>query len=92
MRSLTILTGFLVLWLAWPAAAQQGGRRPAAEIVLVPGEASAVPTKQGVAYANGGVIDVAQPNPTTVVMTHERANGHQLPGDHQARPGIQVPR
>jgi hypothetical protein len=39
------------------------------ELVLVPGEASAVPYRKGVSFANGGVIDVAQPNPTTLVVT-----------------------
>lgn len=67
MRTLTILTGFLVLWLALPAEAQEA--RPPAEIIVAPGEATAVPTKNGVAFANGGIIDVAQPNPTTVVVT-----------------------
>jgi hypothetical protein len=61
----TILAGLLVLGLAWPALAQE----PILQIVLTPGQASAVPSKSGVAYANGGIIDVAQPNPTTVVIT-----------------------
>jgi hypothetical protein len=39
------------------------------ELVLEPGEASARPHKQGVAYANGGVLAVNQPNPTTLVVT-----------------------
>src|SRR5262249_16062762 len=30
---------------------------------------SAIPSKAGVSYANGGIIDVAQPNPTTLVIT-----------------------
>jgi hypothetical protein len=63
---MTIVTGFLLLWPALPALAQE---RLPAEIVLAPGEATAVPAKQGVAFANGGVIDVAQPNPATVVVT-----------------------
>ncbi len=43
--------------------------RPPVEFILTPGEARATPYKKGVAYANGGVIDVAQPNPTTLVVT-----------------------
>jgi hypothetical protein len=56
----------LLLWPALPAMAQE---RLPAEIILSPGEATAVPTKAGVAFANGGVIDVAQPNLATVVVT-----------------------
>jgi len=56
-----------------PVAMDEGGApapgRPAVEIVLIPGEASAVPFRKGVSYANGGIIDVAQPNPTTLVIT-----------------------
>jgi hypothetical protein len=43
--------------------------RPPLELVLLPGAAHAVPLRKGVAYANGGIIDVAQPNPTTIVVT-----------------------
>src|SRR5262249_30351988 len=39
------------------------------EIVLLPGEATAVPSKQGVAFVNGGIINVSQPNPTTLVVS-----------------------
>jgi hypothetical protein len=39
------------------------------EFIITPGEASAVPIKKGLAWANGGVIDVAQPNPTTLTIT-----------------------
>ena len=65
MRMRTILAGLLVLGLAWPALAQE----PILQIVLTPGQASAVPSKSGVAYANGGIIDVARPDPTTIVAT-----------------------
>jgi len=50
-----------------PAPAEDVG--PPVEVILVPGEASAVPDKKYVAYANGGVINVEQPNPTTIVVT-----------------------
>lgn len=43
--------------------------RPPVEIILVPGEAQAIPFKRGVSYANGGVIVVTQPDPTTLVVT-----------------------
>jgi hypothetical protein len=43
--------------------------RPPIEIVMTPGEANGVPYKKGVSWANGGIIDVAQPNPTTIVVT-----------------------
>jgi hypothetical protein len=64
----TLLTGCAFLALAWPAHAQDAGRS-LVEFVLQPGEAHAVPAKTGVAYANGGVIDVAQPNASTLVVT-----------------------
>src|SRR5262245_45469436 len=70
MKTLSmLLTGFALLALAWPAHAQDGGPRPAVELVVLPGEASAVPYKRGVSYANGGIIDVTQPTPTTIVVT-----------------------
>jgi hypothetical protein len=43
--------------------------RPPVELILMPGEASANPYRKGVSYANGGVISVSQPNPTTLVIT-----------------------
>jgi hypothetical protein len=52
-----------------PAPAEPPAKLIAPELILVPGEASAVPHKKGIAYANGGIIDVAQPNPTTIVVT-----------------------
>jgi len=60
--------GLLLLGLALPVHAQDAAR-PAVEFVVAAGEAQAVPWKQGVSWANGGVIDVAQPNPTTLVIT-----------------------
>lgn len=42
--------------------------RPPMELILEPGQASAVPFRKGVSYANGGVIDISQPNPTTIVI------------------------
>lgn len=45
------------------------GDRPPLELVILPGEAAATPYRKAVAYANGGIIDVAQPNPTTLVVT-----------------------
>ena len=72
MNAKSLLASFFLLGLAWPAFSQESaatGPRPPVEIVLTPGEASAVPFKKGVAYVNGGVIDVQQPNPTTVVVT-----------------------
>ena len=71
MRSMTLAAGLLALGLAVPATAQEAspGPRPPVEFVVAPGEASAVPTKRGVSWANGGVIDVAQPSPTTLVVT-----------------------
>src|ERR1700689_2675442 len=42
---------------------------PPVELILVPGEASAVPARKGVALADGAIIDVEQPNPTTLVVT-----------------------
>jgi hypothetical protein len=65
-----LLTGCALLALAWPARAQEAAApRPPVEFIIQPGEASAVPFKRGVSHANGGVIDVAQPNPTTLVIT-----------------------
>lgn len=53
-----------------PSPADEGiSGRPPLELVVVPGEASAVPARKGVSFANGGIIDVAQPNPTTIVVT-----------------------
>lgn len=69
MKARMLLTGLLVCLPVLPAAAQDAGTRPPVEIVVLPGEASAVPFKRGVAYANGGVIDVTQPNPGTLVVT-----------------------
>ncbi len=43
--------------------------RPPLEFIIVPGEASGTPHRKGVSWATGGVIDVAQPNPTTLVVT-----------------------
>ncbi|MCS6849597.1 MAG: hypothetical protein NZ700_00330 [Gemmataceae bacterium] len=42
---------------------------PPAEIVLLPGQASATPYRKGLAFANGGAIEVRQVDPTTVVVT-----------------------
>jgi hypothetical protein len=71
MSARIVWTGCILLGLACPVFSQEAfsGPRPPVEIILTPGEASAVPVKKGVAYVNGGVIDVAQPNPTTVVVT-----------------------
>jgi hypothetical protein len=70
MKTLSkLLTGCALLALAWPARAQDGGGRPPVEFIVAPGEASAVPFKHGVSYANGGIIDVARPDPTTIVAT-----------------------
>ena len=72
MRTTTLLTGFVLLCLALPVYAEEpiaSGPLPPVELILTPGEASAVPLKKGAAYANGGVINVAQPNPTTIVVT-----------------------
>ena len=66
MRNMKFLMGFLVLGLASAAEAQE---RAPVEFIVAPGEASAVPFKQAVSWANGGVIDVAQPNPTTLIVT-----------------------
>ena len=52
-----------------PALGQEAGTRPPVEFIVIPGEASAVTAKLGVAWANGGVIAVDQPNPTTLVIT-----------------------
>ena len=65
----TISICLALLCLALPARPQDGGPRSAVELVVQPGEASATPCKKGVAYANGGVIAVAQPNPTTLVTS-----------------------
>src|SRR5437879_7551094 len=67
MKTMTLLTGLSLLWLALPMYAQDPAR--AVELVLMPGEAHATPAKKGVAFANGGIIDVAQPNPMTIVVT-----------------------
>ena len=70
MNARTILSGCVLLGLVWPAVGQEAsGPRPPVEIILTPGEAGALPVKQGVAYVNGGVIDVSQPNSTTLVVT-----------------------
>ncbi len=72
MRAVILLMGWCVFGLAAPAFGQDAaptGPRPPVEIVVTPGQASAVPVKRGVAYVNGGVIDVTQPNPTTMVVT-----------------------
>lgn len=50
-----------------PPAAEEFG--PPVEIILVPGEASAVPARTGVAYADGAIVNVEQPNATTLVVT-----------------------
>jgi hypothetical protein len=50
-----------------PAAGEDFG--PAVEIILVPGEASAVPARKGVAFADGAIVNVEQPNGTTLVIT-----------------------
>jgi hypothetical protein len=68
MKTCALLTSCLFLALALPVSAQEGGRT-AVELVLLPGEASATPIKKGVSDVNGGVIDVAQPNSTTIVVT-----------------------
>jgi hypothetical protein len=69
MRRIRIMAGILLLGsLGYPAHAQEG-LRPPAELVVEPGMGSATPLKQAVAWANGGVIDVAQPNATTLVIT-----------------------
>lgn len=54
-----------------PAGDESGPRaaRPPLELVIVPGEATATPYRKGVSFANGGVIAVHQPNPTTIVVT-----------------------
>src|SRR5277367_3233625 len=69
MRSVLVFTGLVVVILAGPTLAQESAPRPPVELIVQPGEASAVPFKRGVSYANGGIIDVAQPNPTTIVVT-----------------------
>jgi hypothetical protein len=50
-----------------PPAAEEFG--PPVEIILVPGEASAVPVRKGVAFADGAITNVEQLNPTTLVIT-----------------------
>jgi hypothetical protein len=53
-----------------PSPADQGiSGRPPLELVVAPGDASAVPSRKGVSWANGGIIDVAQPDPTTIIVT-----------------------
>ena len=42
---------------------------PPVDLVIFPGEAVATPHRKGVSWANGGVVDVSQPNPTTIVVT-----------------------
>lgn len=72
MRAKMLLTGLLLMWPALPVYSQEpsaSGPRPAVELILTPGQATAVPVKKGVAFANGGIIDVAQPSPTTIVVT-----------------------
>src|ERR1700736_1584093 len=74
MRARTLLTGFILLWPTLSVCSQEplasaSRPRPPVELIVAPGEASAVPLKKGVAYANGGIINVAQPNPTTIVVT-----------------------
>jgi hypothetical protein len=65
-----LTAGFVTLGLTFAAAAQEAiSPRPPVEFVVAPGEASAVPIKKGVSWANGGVIDVAQPNATTLIVT-----------------------
>jgi hypothetical protein len=44
------------------------GAKPPVDLVIFPGEATATPHRCGVSWANGGVIDVSQPNPTTIVV------------------------
>src|SRR5947209_8426430 len=67
MRIRMLMAGFVIFGLALSAQAQEV--RPPVEFVVAPGEASAVPSKQGVSWANGGIIEVTQPNPTTLVIT-----------------------
>ena len=67
MKTMTLLTACVLSWLALPVRAQEAAR--AVELVLTPGQAQATPMKKGVAFANGGIIDVAQPNPSTIVVT-----------------------
>lgn len=71
MRIKMLVGCCLLAAVAMPAVAQDAspGPRPAVELVVLPGEASAEPFRRGVAYANGGVIDVSQPNPATLVIT-----------------------
>lgn len=72
MRSKLLSICLLVSGMAGTGSAQDAmtaSPRPAVELVVMPGEASATPLKKGIAYVNGGVIDVAQPNPTTIVVT-----------------------
>lgn len=71
MRARMTLTCCLLVVAALPAFAQDAapGPRPAVELVVLPGEASAVPFRRGIAYANGGVVDITQPNPATIVVT-----------------------
>jgi hypothetical protein len=42
--------------------------KPPVDLVIFPGEALATPHRKGVSWANGGIIDVSQPNPTTIVV------------------------
>ena len=51
-----------------PGRLAVSGLRPPVEFVVTPGEASTT-FKRGVSWANGGVIDVAHPNPTTLIIT-----------------------
>jgi len=72
MRGKILLTAVLLVWSSAPAYSQESAAAralPPVELIAAAGEASAVPLKKGVAYANGGIIDVAQPNPTTIVVT-----------------------
>jgi hypothetical protein len=68
MRCKMLTAGLLTLGLALAARAQDAPR-PTVEFVVAAGEASAVPSKQGVSWANGGIIEITQPNPATLVIT-----------------------
>src|SRR5437763_17066917 len=68
MRCKMLSAGLLTLGLALSAQAQDAPR-PTVEFVVAPGEASAVPAKQGVSWANGGITEITQPTPSTLVIT-----------------------
>ena len=53
MRAMPLLMSVILLWAIWPVCAQEPEPRPPVELILTPGEASAVPLTKGVAYANG---------------------------------------